>query len=130
MYFSIGVWLYLAKENLALKNYSFINANRINADYTNGLWCQSASSFNESVSAGGGWYIPNGERVRFTDTTSDPLYQEILAKQFVLLRGGSINFQGYEGLYQCKLPYSYNNMLVLVIAIYGTAEYTINGMVL
>ena len=106
VYFLTGVRLYLAKENLALKNYSFISASRFNADYTNGLWCQSASSFNESASAGGGWYIANGGRVNFTDTASDPLHQEILANQFVLLRDESIKIQGYQGLYQCKIPYS------------------------
>ena len=128
-YFSIGVRLYLAHKNLALKNHSFISANRFFDEYTNGLFCQSASSFNESASAGGGWYIPNGERVNFTDTVSDPYHQEILANQFVLLRDGSINTPGYQGLYQCKIPYSYNNVPVLVIAIYGTAEYSNNGMV-
>ena len=129
MYFLTGVRLYLAKENLALKNYSFINANRFNADHASGLWCQSASTFNEGVSAGGGWYIPYGERVRFSDTPFDPLRQKILANQFVLLRDGSINSQGYQGVYQCKIPYSNNNMAVLVIAIYSVAEYNNNGMV-
>ena len=129
MYSLIGVRLYLAKENLALKNYSFINANRFNDKYTDGLWCQSASGFNENVSAGGGWYIPNGERVNFANTASDPLHQEILANQSVLLRDGSVKSEGYQGLYQCKIPYSDNNTSFLVIAIYGTAEYTKNGMV-
>ena len=112
-----------------MKNYSFINANQFNADYITGLWCQSASSFNESVSASGGWYIPYGERVCFTDTFFDPLHQTILANQFVLLRDGSIKSQGYQGLYQCKIPYSDNNMAALVIAIYSVAEYNNNGMV-
>ena len=129
MYSLIGVRLYLAQENLALKNYSFINANQFFSENTNGLWCQSASSFNESASAGGGWYIPNGERVNFANTASDPLHQEILANQFVLLRDGSVNSQGYQGLYQCKIPYSDTNTSVLIIAIYGTVEYSNNGMV-
>ena len=129
VYSLIGVRLYLAKENRALKNYSFIRASQIFGDHPNGLWCQSASSFNESVDAGGGWYIPNGERVNFTDEASEPLHQEILANQFVLLRDYSINIPGHEGLYQCKIPYSDNNTSVLVIAIYANEPYGMNGTV-
>ena len=128
IYSVIGVRLYLAPENLALENYSFISANRFNDKYADGLWCQSASNFNESANAGGGWYIPNGERVGFTDSASDPLHQEILTNQFVLLRDHTINNPGYQGLYQCKIPYSDSNTSVLVIAIYGTTKYSNNGM--
>ena len=113
-----------------MENHSFISANRFHDEYKDGLWCQSASSINESAGAGGGWYIPNGERVSFTDQeiASDPLHQEILTNQFVILRDNTINTLGYQGLYQCKIPYSDNNMSILVIAIYGTAKYKKNGM--
>ena len=127
VYSSIGVRLYLAKENLALKNYSFINANQFTDQGTTGLFCQSASSFNESISAGGGWYLPTGESVNFIDN-SGPLHQTLFTNQFVLLRDESVNSAGYQGLYQCKIPYSHDNVSVLVIAIYGTTNYNTNGM--
>ena len=66
MYFLTGVRLYLAKEDLALKNYSFISASLFNSYYTDGLWCQSASSFKESVSAGGGIFLMESELTSLT----------------------------------------------------------------
>ena len=119
---------------MPLKDYAFIDAGQFTDldndgdNIADGLWCQSASSFNESVIAGGGWYIPSGDRVDF-NTSDTSLHQKLFTRQFVLLRSGTVNLEGYEGLYQCKIPHTHDNISVLMVGIYGTAKYKNNGMV-
>lgn len=116
---------------MTLKNYSYIPSDLF-YDYdlipdgvVDGLWCQSASSLNESV--GGGWYTPNGKRVNFSDTEDTPLHQMKTGNQFVLLRDGPI--APHEGLFECIIPHSSANMSVLVIDINDVSTYNQSGTV-
>ena len=110
-----------------MKNYSFISGDEFYDDNADGVWCQSASGFNES--ADGGWYLPSGQRVEFSDKADLSLHQDLFTQQFVLLRDGTINSSGKQGLYQCIIPYSYDNISLQIIGIYGTGAYNENGMV-
>ena len=97
-----------------------------NSDGTiDALWCQSANN----GSSIGLWYYPNGNQVPLHsgsfDSGPSPIFSKRFANQIALAR--NLGLSGYEGLYTCIIPDENGVNQTLVVGIYTTHNYNING---
>ena len=84
------------------------------------LWCQSANNSSNI----GLWYYPNGSQLPLFNTPS-PIMSKRSIGQIALAKKASIS--GYEGLYTCIIPDENGVNQTLVVGIYMTHNYNING---
>ena len=97
-----------------------------NKDGTNdALWCQSANNGSDI----GLWYYPNGTQVLLHSDSFDsgpsPIFSKRSTGQIALAR--ILGISGYEGLYTCIIPDENGVSQTLVVGIYTTHNYNMNG---
>ena len=91
------------------------------------LWCQSANSGSNI----GLWYYPNGTQIPLFNGNFDqsnstsPIFSKRFRGQIALAR--KYELSGYEGLYTCIIPDENGVHRTLVVGVYGSYTYNING---
>ena len=107
--------------------WQFYNVDRNGDGINDGLWCQSAN-IGSNI---GVWYYPNGTQVplfsgQITDTSAPhPLFSKRYTGQIVLVRREGL--WNVEDLYTCIIPNENGVNQILVVGVYRTGKYNING---
>ena len=105
----------------------FFDVDRNSDGTDDALWCQSANNGSNI----GLWYYPNDTQVPLFTKNLDqyndksPVFSKRFTGQIALAKKASIF--GYEGLYTCIIPDENGVNQTLVVGIYTTHNYNING---
>ena len=135
---TLGVRLFLAKENHTLLNHAMVSTGQFRVDdfhphdgISDAIWCQAAPSLGVVHYQ---WYGPGGDPIML-NTTLDNMNAITNSTTFVVLddaqvglaRPIGIGIGDNEGLYQCVITADNGTQHTLVVGVYRTSTYKQNS---